>query len=84
MSEILVTAMIVVRNEENYIKISLKSLLDQDFPSDKYEVLIIDGMSEDNTMKNVQEILDKYQKNIKVTILKNEKKLLAPRLEHRN
>lgn len=84
MSEILVTAMIVVRNEENYIKISLKSLLEQDFLSDKYEVLIIDGMSEDNTMKNVQEILEKYQKNIKVTILKNEKKLLAPRLEYRN
>lgn len=84
MNEILVTAMIVVRNEENYIKISLKSLLEQDFPSDKYEVLIIDGMSEDNTMKNIQEILDKYQKNIKVSILKNEKKLLAPRLEYRN
>lgn len=84
MNEVLVTAMIVVRNEENYIKISLKSLLEQDFPNDKYEVLIIDGMSEDNTMKNVQEILDKYQNNVKVTILKNEKKLLAPRLEYRN
>lgn len=84
MNEILVTAMIVVRNEENYIKISLKSLLEQDFPYDKYEVLIIDGMSEDNTMKNIRGILDKYQKNIKVSILKNEKKLLAPRLEYRN
>lgn len=78
MNEILVTAMIVVRNEENHIKISLKSLLEQDFPEDKYEIIIIDGESTDNTIKNIQEILKQYNGKVKVTILKNEKKLLAP------
>lgn len=77
MNEILVTAMIVVRNEENYIKISLKSLLEQEFPTNQYEVLIIDGMSDDNTMKNIQEVLKENKRNIKVNILKNEKKILA-------
>ena len=78
MSEILVTAMIVVRNEEKYIKISLKSLLEQDFPEDKYEIIIIDGNSTDNTLKNIQNILKQYKRKVKVTILENEKKLLAP------
>jgi len=84
MSEILVTAMIVVRNEEKYINISLPSLLKQDFPKDKYEILVVDGMSDDNTMENIHKILKKYEESVKVTIFKNEKKLLAPRLEHRN
>lgn len=84
MSEILVTAMIVVRNEEKYINISLPSLLEQDFPKDKYEILVIDGMSDDNTMEHIHKILKKYEESVKVTIFKNEKKLLAPRLEHRN
>ena len=62
MNEILVTAMIVVRNEEKYIKISLSSLLEQDFPEDKYEIIVIDGNSTDNTLKNIQEILKQIQR----------------------
>lgn len=77
MNEILVTAMVVVRNEEKYIKISLESLLEQDFPNDKYEVLVVDGMSDDGTMKTIQEVLNNYKGNVKVSILKNENKLLA-------
>ncbi len=77
MNEVLITAMVVVRNEENYIKISLKSLLEQDFPSNKYEVIVVDGMSTDNTMQSIKQVLEEYQGNTKVTILQNEKKLLA-------
>lgn len=77
MNEILVTAMIVVRNEEKYISISLKSLLEQEFPEEKYEILIIDGMSDDGTMNAIYEVLNNYRGNVKISILKNEKKLLA-------
>ena len=56
MNEVLITAMVVVRNEENYIKISLKSLLEQDFPSNKYEVIVVDGMSTDNTMQSIKQV----------------------------
>ena len=78
MNKILVTAMIVVRNEEKYIKMSLQSLLNQNFPSNQYEIILIDGMSNDNTMTEIQEVLKQYKGDTKVTILKNEKKLLAP------
>lgn len=84
MCEVLVTAMIVVRNEEKYISLSLSSLLEQNFPKDKYEILVIDGMSDDNTMKNIQRTLEEHKESVKVTILRNEKRLLAPRMEYRD
>ena len=77
MKDVLVTAMIVVRNEEDYIKISLDSLLKQDFPEEEYEIIIIDGMSTDRTMEIVNETIASYNGKTKITILKNEKKLLA-------
>lgn len=77
MSEILVTAMIVVRNEENYIKLSLESLLNQEFNQDMYEIIVIDGMSTDNTLTNIKNIVDNYKGAISITVLQNEKKLLA-------
>ena len=77
MKKILVTAMIVVRNEENYIEKSFKSLLEQDFPKDMYEIIIIDGCSTDNTLNIVKKLMSKYEDKIKITLLKNEKKILA-------
>ena len=79
MSEVIITAMIVVRNEENYIKTSLESLLNQDFDKDKYEIIIVDGISTDNTKEKINEVLKEYENNktAKVTILENEKKILA-------
>lgn len=75
-----VTAMIVVRNEENYIEPALRSFLDQDYPKDRYEIIIIDGMSEDNTINKVKEVAEKYRKNgieVDIRYFENPKKLLA-------
>lgn len=77
MDQILVTAMIVVRNEEKYIKTSFESLLHQDFQEDKYEILIIDGESTDNTMKIVNSIIEEYNGKTPIRLFKNEKRLLA-------
>jgi glycosyltransferase involved in cell wall biosynthesis len=55
-----VTAMIVARNEEKYIQKCFKSLLQQNYPADKYEVLIIDGLSDDNTISIAKETEKKY------------------------
>lgn len=77
MEKILVTAMIVVRNEESYIEKSLNSLIEQDFPKDMYEIIVIDGCSIDKTLKIVQSIMDKNKDKIKIKLLKNEKKILA-------
>ena len=49
-----VTTMIVVRNEERYIKKCLESFLRQDYPKDKYEILVIDGCSTDKTIDIVE------------------------------
>ena len=50
-----VTMMIVVRNEEEYIGSAVLSLLKQDYPKDRCELLIIDGMSTDQTIENARE-----------------------------
>ena len=50
-----VTAMIVVRNEEEYIAECMRSLLVQDYPCDEFEVLIVDGESTDATLKIAKE-----------------------------
>lgn len=77
MNEILITAMIVVRNEEKYIKTSLESLLYQEFPEKDYEILIIDGESTDKTREIIKETLKNYNGNTNVSILTNKKKILA-------
>lgn len=82
-----VTAMIVVRNEENYIKECLRSLLEQSYPAESYEILIIDGLSNDNTLAFAKETEEKYcyRKNesgdiaakVPVRYINNPNKLLA-------
>ncbi len=75
-----VTAMIVVRNEENYIASSIQSLLNQDYPKDWMELLIIDGMSEDKTRKVASDIIAEWERlgnHIAVRYLENPKKNLA-------
>lgn len=72
-----VTAMIVVRNEERYIEKCFRSLLEQNYPKDRYEILIIDGMSEDRTREIAQETQKHYGLGVSVRYFNNSKKLLA-------
>lgn len=82
-----VTAMIVVRNEENYIKECLRSLLEQSYPAESYEILIIDGLSDDSTLAFAKETEEKYcytknysgeiNNKIQVRYINNPNKLLA-------
>lgn len=72
-----ITAMIVVRNEEQYIEKCFRSLLEQSYPPDCYEILIIDGMSEDQTLALALETQKLYGAENAVRYIKNPKKLLA-------
>jgi glycosyltransferase involved in cell wall biosynthesis len=82
-----VTAMIVARNEERYIERCFRSLLEQSYPADRYEVLIIDSLSDDRTLEIAREVEGKYsfrqtvdgQDKVKIQVryLTNSKKLLA-------
>ncbi len=52
-----------IRNEVKYIAKCLDSIVHQDFPNEKMEILIIDGMSNDGTRKIIEEFMKK-NKNI--------------------
>lgn len=76
-----VSAIIVFRNEENYIRNSLESLINQTYSKDKLEILLVDGMSDDHSLSIVEEVISEYQKHhndsLCFKLLTNEKKLLA-------
>jgi len=50
-----VSIILPVRNEARYIEGCLKSIIAQDYPHDRMEVLIIDGQSTDGTVDKVNE-----------------------------
>ncbi len=49
-----------IYNEEKYIKDCIDSILQQDYPKDKMEVLFVDGMSSDKTRDIVNQYILKY------------------------
>jgi succinoglycan biosynthesis protein ExoA len=51
-----VSVVIPVYNEERHIEACLRSVLDQDFPGDRYEVIVADGGSTDRTRAIVTSI----------------------------
>lgn len=57
-----VTILIPVKNVAKYIKACLDALLNQSYPQDKYEILILDNNSKDST----QEIVLSYGGNVKL------------------
>lgn len=75
-----VSAMIVVRNEETRIEKCLDSLLNQDYPDDRYEIIIVDGESTDRTLDVVKEIYEQTKKEKSVPdlrVVNNPKHILA-------
>ena len=58
-----VSMLIVARNEGDYIGKCLESLLRQDYPKNLYEIIIVDGMSTDNTVEIAKELLALYREN---------------------
>lgn len=49
-----------IYNEEKYIAQFLESLLQQDYPKDDLEILLVDGMSKDRTREIVARYTEKY------------------------
>lgn len=60
----LVTIIVPVLNEENYIEELLTSIEQQSYPFSKFEVFIIDGCSSDSTIKKINAFIPKSQLNI--------------------
>ncbi len=55
-----VSVVIPIRNEEYFIARCLQSVVDQDYPHDRMEVLVVDGRSEDRTREIVAEFGSRY------------------------
>src|SRR6266851_1344218 len=45
-----------VRNEEEYIRASLQTLVDQSYPATDCEIIVVDGRSSDRTREIIEEI----------------------------
>lgn len=56
----LVSVIIPCRNEENFIGKCLDSIITNNYPLDRLEILVMDGMSTDKTKKVVENYLNKY------------------------
>lgn len=71
-NELKVSVLIAARNEENNIEILLKSLYNQTFAKDLFEVIIIDDHSKDNTLLIVENFI-KENNDIDLKIFNAEK-----------
>ncbi len=66
-----VSIIIPCRNEEKFLAKCLDSIIANDYPKDKLEILVVDGISEDRT----REILEEYAKKFHfIKALENPKK----------
>src|SRR5436190_19818060 len=51
-----VSVIMPVYNEETYIGRALRAVLEQDYPADRLEIIVADGLSTDGTRKNINAI----------------------------
>lgn len=72
--EPLVSVIMPIRNEADFIERSLGAVLNQDYPHDHMEVLIADGMSDDDTRAVVQRLA--ASSDIPVRIVDNPGKIV--------
>lgn len=69
---VFITIIVPCRNEKRYIGKCLDSIVSQSYPKDKFEVLVVDGMSEDET----REVVGEYAKRCPfIKILDNPKRI---------
>lgn len=69
-----VSIVIPMYNEENYIGKCLESLLDQSYPKERYEILVVDGRSEDRSREIVRKIAEEHPT---VRLLDNPKRITS-------
>jgi len=66
-----VSAVVPMRNEEKYIARCLAALVAQDYPAELLEILVVDGMSDDQSAEVVSEWAKQYPN---IRLLVNEKR----------
>jgi GT2 family glycosyltransferase len=69
-----ISIIVAVKNEEKYVRKCVDSLLNQSYPADKYEIIVVDGFSADGTWEILQEL---KKRNPELRIFKNLKENAA-------
>ncbi len=69
-----VSVVMPIRNEKSFIEKSLKSVLEQNYPAQRMEILIADGMSEDGTREIVRKFQNQYPQ---IKLVDNPKKIVS-------
>jgi len=70
----LISVIIPCLNEEKHIGRCLDSVINQDYPKEKFEILVIDGMSKDKT----REMVSNYNKKYPSSKLLDNPKIITP------
>lgn len=60
MTQPFITVIVPVRNEERFLSATLHPLLFQEYRSDRYEILVVDGQSTDNTVAVVRRLQSEF------------------------
>lgn len=73
-----VSALLVTRNEQDYIEKAMLSLINQTYPKELFEIIVIDGESTDNTLKIVNQLIEKYKTAFfDIRVINNSKHILS-------
>jgi glycosyltransferase involved in cell wall biosynthesis len=67
-----VTVIMPIRNEADFIERALRSVLDNDYPTERMEVLVVDGMSNDGTREIVASL---SKQDSRIRMLDNPKRI---------
>lgn len=73
-----VSIVVAARNEIKYIETLLLSLLQQDYPDDRYEIIIIDDQSSDGTLSILYDYQKKYPSNVTIYTTTN-RNVISPK-----
>jgi len=74
-----ISVVIPVYNDPEGIKVTLESILGQDYPSNLYEVIVVDNNSTDNTRSIIEGFSKKYPKRVKLLVEKDVQSSYAAR-----
>ena len=70
-----VSVIVPCYNEESTIRLMLDALVRQTYPKEDLEVVVADGMSNDNTVLEIED----FQKNhpeLKIRVIENQKRII--------